>query len=361
MAENRRVQRIVSQALDGVVVEPRVGRMRADLVIRTRDGRAIPIEVKWAGEGWPQDVRRVAAEVPDPWPADVVLLAHRLSPGAIEWLRERGANWADEVGQARIHGPGGLIVIREPAEPSLRGRKSRAFNWSPSAIVVAEAILSTSDYSLRAAELAGRSGWSVAQVANVLAAFDAQHWTIKRGPVRGPRAHRELIDANGLLASWSDAVASTPRATRTAHRAGRDVMRLLRENVATALDRRTTWSLSGWGAMELAAPFVTTTPNLQIYVDEDDFAGALSESIEEAGLREVDDGGRVTFWACDPRVLALGTDHDGLPIASAPRIHADLVAFGARGLDAAAHIKQQLIDPLHRASSVRIAGGSDDG
>ena len=343
------------------MVEPRSGDARADLVIRTRDGQSIPIEVKWAGEGWPQDVRRVAAEVPDPWPAGVVLLAHRLSPGAIEWLRERGANWADEVGQARIHGPAGLIVIRGPAGPSLRERKSRAFNWSSSAIVVAEAILSTTDHPLRTAELAERSGWSVPQVANVLAGFDVQHWTIKRGPARGPRAHRELVDANGLLASWSDAVASTPRATRTAHRAGRDVMRLLREDVAPALDRRTTWSLSGWGAMELAAPFVTTTPSLQIYVDEDDFAGALSEAIAEAGLREVDEGGRVTFWACDRRALALGTDHSGVPIASAPRIHADLVALGARGLDAAAHIEQQLIDPLHPASAVRIAGNSDDG
>jgi hypothetical protein len=116
--------RVLASALDGVIVEPAEDTARPDLVIRTRDGRSIAVEVKWAGEGWPEDVRRGAAGVPERWPADVVLLAHRLSPGAIEWLRDRGANWADEAGQARIPGPDGLIVIRDTARPPRRGRRA---------------------------------------------------------------------------------------------------------------------------------------------------------------------------------------------------------------------------------------------
>ena len=57
MVENARLEKIVSQALDGVVVEPARGPAEPDLVVRTRDGATIMIEVKWAGEGWPQDVR----------------------------------------------------------------------------------------------------------------------------------------------------------------------------------------------------------------------------------------------------------------------------------------------------------------
>ena len=85
MVENARLEKIVSQALDGVVVEPARGPAEPDLVVRTRDGATIMIEVKWAGEGWPQDVRRAAENVPEPWPADVWLLARHLSPGAIDW------------------------------------------------------------------------------------------------------------------------------------------------------------------------------------------------------------------------------------------------------------------------------------
>lgn len=344
--ENRWCQ-ILAAAVDGAVVESGTGSTQADLSIRTRDGRAIAIGVKWAGEGWPQDVRGVARDVPAPWPHDVVVLARRLSPGAIEWLRERGANWADEAGQVRILGPDGLIVIREPARVGPMDRSAGSFRWSPSALTVAEAILSRPDGPLRATDLASASGWSVPQTANVLKAFDAQGWTIKRGSARGPDARRELIDADALLADWSSGVAQAPRRTRVAHRATRDVLALLREQLVPTLDRNLRWALSGWAALELAAPIATTTPSLHVYVAENDFAGPLSDAIERAGLRELDEGGRVTFWATDARTLAFATRHEGIQIVSPPRLFADLTALGGRGQDAADHVKALLIDPLH--------------
>jgi hypothetical protein len=338
---------ILAAAVDGAVVESGTDQAHPDVSIRTRDGRSIAMDVKWAGEGWPQDVRRAASDVPDPWPPEVVVLARQLSPGAIEWLRERGANWADEAGQARLLGPKGLIVIREPARPPREERPARSFRWSPSALTVAEAILSRTDRPLPAAELAHISGWSLPQVANVLKAFDAQGWTIKRGPARGPRAHRALLDADALLAAWSAGVAEVPHPTRIAHRATRDVIALLRGQLAPALDRTAGWALSGWAGLEIAAPFATATPTLHVYVAESDFAGPLSDAIERAGLREVEEGGRVTFRAADTRTLALAMRRDDLPVVSAPRLFADLTALGGRGQDAADHVKELLIDPLH--------------
>jgi hypothetical protein len=345
--ENR-WRRILAAAVDGAVVESGAGQTHPDLLVRTRDGRSIGIDVKWAGEGWPQDVRRAARGVPDPWPSEVVVLAHQLSPGAIEWLRERGANWADEAGQARLLGPGGLIVIREPARLPPTERSARTFRWSPSALAVAETILARPRGPLRATELAHVSGWSVPQVANVLKAFDAQGWTVKRGPARGPHAHRALNEPDALLAAWSTGVTQAPRPTRIAHRATRNVLALLREQLAPALDRSAAgWALSGWAGLEIAAPFATATPSLHVHVAASDFAGALSDVIERAGLREVDEGGRVTFWAADARTLALATRRDDVPIVSAPRLFADLTTLGARGQDAADHVKELLIDPLH--------------
>lgn len=361
VVENPVVAKIVSQALDGVVVEPATDRARPELVVRTRDGATIMIEVKWAGEGWPQDVRGAAAGVPDPWPSDVWLLARHLSPGAIDWLRERGANWADESGQARIHGPGGLIVIREPQSRDASHKPPRRFTWSPSAMTVAEAILSSEDRPLRATELAEECGWSVPQVANILTAFDTRGWTAKRGAARGPHSHRDLVDADAMLASWSEELTAHPRPSRTAHRAGRDVMNLLREDLAPALNRNARWSVSGWAALELTAPFTTTTPSLQLYVAESDFAGSLSEALAEAGLREVDEGGRMTFWPADTRAFAFASDRDGIPVASPPRVYADLTGFGARGLDAAAHLKDEVIDPLHAVSRRRDTRENHDG
>lgn len=347
----KRWQRILASALEGATVEAAPSGSGADLVIRARDGQAIAIEAKWAGEGWPQDVRRVAATVGEPWPENVVLLARTLSPGAIEWLRDRGANWADEAGQARIIGPCGLVVIRELAQPPGRGSVPRSFSWSKSAIAMAEAILAREDRPLRVAELADESDWSDAQAAKVLKAFDSQGWTVKQGASRGPGAHRRLDDADGLLAAWSAAVADSPRATRIAHRASKDTMALLRNDLVPALERAAGWAVSGWAGLELVAPFATTTPSVHIYIADTDFAAPLSDAIEKAGLREVDEGGRVTFWATDARVFKFCQRVEGVPVVSAPRLFADLSSFGGRGGDAADHVKAELIDPLHPGKS----------
>ena len=352
----KRQQKILASALEGATVEAAPSDSGADLVVRTRDGRAIEIEAKWAGEGWPQDVRRVAATVGEQWPEYVVLLARSLSPGAIEWLRERGANWADEAGQARIIGPDGLLVIRELAQPPDKGSAPRSFSWSKSAIAVAEAILAHEDRPLRVAELAEESDWSNAQAAKVLKAFDDQGWTAKHGASRGPASQRTLVDADGLLAAWSAAVGGFPRTTRIAHRATKDVMALLRNDLVPALERRVGWAVSGWAGLELAAPFATTTPSLHIYVADTAFAAPLSDAIEEAGLREVDEGGRVTFWAADARIFAFSRQVEDVPVVSAPRLFADLSSFGGRGGDAADHVKAELIDALHSGESTEDDG-----
>lgn len=352
----KRWQKILASVLEGATVEAAPSGSRADLVIRTGDGRTIAIQAKWAGEGWPQDVRRVAATVGERWPENAVLLARSLSPGAIEWLRERGANWADEAGQARIIGPGGLVVIREFAQPPDRGGVPHSFSWSKSAISVAETILAHEDRPLRVAELAEESDWSVAQAAKVLKAFDGQGWTVKQGASRGPGAHRRLGDADGLLAAWSAAVADSPRPARIAHRATKDVMALLRNDLVPALGRTAGWAVSGWAGLELAAPFAITTPSLHIYIADTDFAAPLSEAIGEAGLREVDEGGRVTFWAADVRIFTLSRRVEDVPVVSAPRLFADLSSFGGRGGDAADHVKGELIDPLHSGVSTEEDG-----
>lgn len=352
--EEKRWSAILAAALDGTPIEIAAGAKSPRIAIRTPNERTVAFDVRWAGEGWPQDVRNAAADVAEPWPAEVVLVARSLSPGAIEWLRAREANWADEEGHVRILGPDGLVVIREPQRRSVERRVAPSFGWSSSAIATAEAVLAHEDRPLRATELALLTGWSVPQTATVLAAFDEQGWTTKRGTVRGPGASRQLIDSSGLLAAWSTAVASEQRATRVAHRATQDMMRLLRDDLAPALSG-VTWATSGWAGLELGAPYATTTPSLHVYVANTDFAGPLSEAIDKSGLREVDGAGRVTFWAADPRTLRLAWTVQRIPIVSAPRLYADLSALGARGQDAADHVREQLIDPLHKD----VAPGED--
>jgi len=349
------IRTILARALDGAAqVLPGPDRAHGFL-LEMRDGSTIAIDAKWAGEGWPQDVRNALMASRATADANTVIVARHLSPGSIAWLRDHDVNWADESGQARIIGPHGLLVIREP--PTARKREPSAFAWSPSALSIAETLLASSDRPVLTEELAELSGWSASRTASVLKYFDAQGWTVKRGPARGPRAYRELSDAEGMLAAWSRRLIDAPRETRYAHRATRDSMDLLTQALRPALDEHVQWAVSGWAGLELAAPYTTGVPSLQIYLPAEDFVSRLSVAVETAGLREVREAGIVTFWATERRILRLANTHRGIPVVSPPRLYADLDGLGARGHDAAAHVRRELIEPLHVHGSRQAADG----
>ncbi|HUB72694.1 MAG TPA: hypothetical protein VL979_01495 [Solirubrobacteraceae bacterium] len=345
MREENKIQTILAGALDGAAQVLPVADQAHDFLLKMSDGSTIAIDARWAGEGWPQDIRNALSASRAADDVSTVIVARHLSSGSIELLRDHDANWADESGQARIIGPHGLLVIREPA--ARRKREPNAFTWSPSALSIAETLLASPDRPVLTEELAELSGWSASRTASVLKAFDARGWTVKRGPARGPRAYRELSDAEGMLDAWSHQLIDAPREARYAHRATRDAMGLLTAALRPALDEHVQWAVSGWAGLELVAPYATGVPSLHIYVPAEDFVSRLSVAVKAAGLLEVKDAGLITFWAAERRVLRIASTHRGIPVVSPPRLYADLDGLGARGQDAAAHVRRELIEPLH--------------
>jgi len=308
------------------------------------------LRVQWIGNGWPQDVRGALEDLGidegHPWPRDLVLVGKRLSPGSIELLEGVGANWADEVGSAEILAPG-IVVSRRGRRPKAT---ERSIAWSGSALDVAELLLSSQwPEGFGTSELALATGWSAPRVSQLLSTFDRHGWTVKQGPTRGKGARRELVDASGLLDEWSKAILmGEDPVVREASRTIADVGDFLRHDLTPALSRNLSWALGGWAAGEELAPFLTAVPTLQIYVDEDDLWEPLDEALLDAGLKEVSEGGRVQFMRATSNMLERATDINGLSVMSAPRVYSDLLRLGPRGREAAEHLKEVVIDPLHR-------------
>ena len=318
----------------------------------------VSLRAQWVGAGWPEDVRAaLEGQGEGPWPAELVLLAREFSPGAIEVLAARSANWADESGAARISAPG-LLVIRDG---SRRPPPRRVLGWSASAVDIAELLLSQGwPEGFGTAELANKSGWSAPQVSQVLRLFDDEGWTSKYGPGRGRGAKRELVDSDGLLRSWSEAMADRPTPVREASRTVADPIAFLADELAPSLADNVRWALGGWAAADEVAPFLTSVPTLQIHVHEDDFRGSLTTAMYDSGLREVEEGGRVQFRSAPASAIARSWSPSGrFPLASTPRIYVDLQRLGPRGSEAAEHLKEEAIDPLHRQRAE--AGGPSQG
>lgn len=319
----------------------------------SRDGSTIPVTVQigdrvhrlkavWIGRGWPSDLE-VLEGLEEPWPRDLVAIAREFSPGALEELAALDANWVDESGRAHIEGPSGLLVHLEPTPAPRRETKPR-FRWSPSADQIAEYLLVRRPAVLNAGEIAKETGWSHPQVSNVLQTFDRQGWTVKTGAKRGRYAVRRFAEPAELLDAWAEHADNDDRERILAHRVLRDPMDFLRAELAPTLADTMQWAVTGWAGLEVAAPFVTAVPVLQIYVTtEATNDGRLRDVMKKTGLREVDEGARVEFWPTSELVLRLAMKKRSLPIASAPRLYADLRALGGRGEEAAAHLREELI------------------
>jgi transcriptional regulator with XRE-family HTH domain len=348
-------QSILGRALDGLAVVEPIGddtpshteRFMLRTPITSFEARTL-----WAGAGWPADVRRVTGPFEDDWPPDLVLVARHLSPGSIEFLDQLGANWADGSGAARIIGDG-ILVARDSVQTQ-PDTNDGGFSWSPSALSIAETVLSRGWSSgIGTTDLAELTSWSPPQVSQVLQAFDAEGWTAKWGPQRGPKSRRELADIHGLLDAWAKEVASERQRRRLAERIFADPLDFLRRELGPVLDRHVNWAVTGWAAAEKLAPFTTTVPSLQIYVPDSQFTGALTQAMAEASVSEVAEGGRIEFRSGGTMMFDLVKRVEELPIVSSARVFADLRALGGRGEEAAAHLRDEVIVPQHRATTRR--------
>lgn len=358
MTANKRLEMVLQDIIPSARVRGEMAMLDGINLLTVNAGQGpIPVRAQWIGTGWPQDVRRTleAAEPGSQWPQDLILVARQFSPGAQELMESHRVSWADESGQARIVAPG-LVVFREAQDRPKRPAAERSFAWSPSATGLAELLLSRPwPDGFGTTELANLSGWSPPQVSQVLQAFDDEGWTAKYGPRRGRGAKRELAEMDGLLESWTAALNGRPHSTREASATVGDVQGFLRDELAPALDEHVRWALTGWAAAQEVAPFVTTVPTLQIYVHEGDMTAGLEEVMRESGLRDVPEGGKVQFLLAPSEVLGRAWIHGGLPLASAPRIYADLHRLGPRGAEAAEHLKEEILDPLDRGDRQSLA------
>jgi hypothetical protein len=348
---NTRLRKILQNLLPRVRVGSEEVLLDGTTALRLEiDPEPTELRAHWIGSGWPQDVREAMAdlELPEdaPWPRDLVLFGRRLSPGSIELIEERNGNWADEAGNAEILAPGAIISRRGAAPRATE----RAISWSRSAIDIGELLLSRSwPEGFGITELAEWTGWSSPRISQLLSVFDRRGWTVKQGPTRGRGARRELVDPGGLLAEWSKGLLEDDDpVVREASRTISNVEEFLRKDLAPALSANLSWALGGWAASEELAPFLTTVPTLQIYVDDEDLWEQLDDALRAADLKEVSEGGRVQFMRANQNLLQRSSSVGGLTVASPPRVYADLLRLGPRGEEAAEHLKEVVIDPLHR-------------
>ena len=342
-AETRAILQLMQtlQGLPKATVHLERGNSTAPDLLLDLAGHRYVLEVKSAGQGFPQDVARLLATPAERPGTTVVVFATTLSPGARALLEDRGQSYVDEDGHVYLSAPPGLFVHRTPGLSS--GRPQRRSGWSPGFALTAELLLSSpTDELPPITRLAERLPLSAATIGKALLYFDAEGWTQHVGAARGTGARRVLQDRAGLLGSWARWIADNPpRDSWRGHASWQDPWAFLHTSLAASLPARG-WCLTGWSAADLLAPFSTALPTLQLYVRDDRWAEAIL-AVEKVA-RPVDQGERIVMAPLSAEAIALGREGLAWPVASTPRIYADLLRDGSRGSAAADHLRESCLD-----------------
>lgn len=313
------------------------------VTVETEPWPEVSLRAISAGEGWPSDVRAMLTEVGPGWPRDSVAVASRFSPGAVRFLLEAGANWADSVGDIRIVRPPLLIRVFAHASGNVTTIPTeRALRWNRSLIDIAEWLLQRPSTPIGVTELAVAAGWSATLVSRGLRTLQRHGWMTSTGS--GPNLKRIATNAGSLLEAWSAGVAARPPRRRQAHVLMPSAASFIREEITTLLDGAP-YALTGWAAASILAPYSATIPNVQVYVESVSLAMLWQRWLDSPNppLHPVDEGANVLLLEADPHLLHHSAKHDGLQLASSPRVYADLLPLGGRALDAAAHLRETAI------------------
>lgn len=306
---------------------------------RIRVGRSVHVaNVLWAGEGWPEDVSRVLTGPGATRRRQAfVVAAHRLSPGSLDRISRVGFGWVDEQGAARVVLPSGLAVhTHRKAQPAPPLPK---FVWTPAAIAVGEAILTSADMNVRS--LSGATGVSIGRISRILQAFDAEGFTRKL-TVGDTVSAREIADREALLKAWVGPAGTEPHDRWMLTSATGNPLDLFVTKLVPLLGAAERWALTGPAAANLEAPYLAEVPVVHAYVDAD-FPARLQTMLKTSGLLPVDRGGRFEFWSASSATLRLARrapHHPNLMLADLPRVYADLLAMGARYEEAGGHLRE---------------------
>ncbi len=319
-------------------VLPRTVRIRRI----SEDGRSVdlkinrqPVQVTWAGEGGLRQVRELIAHRQG---RPNVVAARRMSPGARETLSAKGIGWVDETGAAEIV-LDSLIVSKSGRPPVAEPKPP---HWTPSVLAAAEALFCRELATVSTIQEA--TGLSTGAATNALRTL-TDIGLLRSAASRGRDSARQIADSDRMLDEYATAATKMkPTAALTVGVVWRDFATGLSEAGRHWERSGMAWAATGAVAASVLAPYLTRVTAGEAYVGARTVA-ELESAAARAGLRPIE-GGRLTLRPF-PTVATekLAKVDGGLRVAPWPRAYADLRVAGARGEEAAEHLRETSLEP----------------
>lgn len=268
----------------------------------------------------------------------LLLIAGQTTEDARKILEDHGIGVVDGLGNAHVELPGLLLHLEGRGRPPrtadgtpptrLRGKAGRA----------AQVLLLDHEKPWRVQDLATKADVAAGFAHRVLARLEAEGIMEVDGV--GPHRTRRVTNPTALLDLWAEE--SDDRFERTLAFLVAQTPRQIITELANNLERaHIDYAITGPAGASLVAPFVTTVPIVDVWVNA---TTAREELYDGAQADPVNDGPNVVFrQGKDDTPLAFREKHKGVWVADRFRLYADLRRDPRRGEEQAQHLRQEVI------------------
>jgi hypothetical protein len=257
-----------------------------------------------------------------------VLVVPYMTHAGARAAAERGVNWIDLAGNARLRHGDLFISVRGRPNPFVtRGRPSSPF--APKSARVARAMLIDPERWWRQKDLAITTDLDNSQVSRIVRRLDADELLERELRRFRPRDPSLLLDA------WNDDYRFDRHDVVLGHLSGAGI------ELARTLDDRLSeagigHAFTGLSAAWLIDPFAEFRLN-SVYVE-----GDPRDAADAVGARRNERGANVQFVGPDDDGVFAGLhDVDEMPCVSAVQVYLDLQHLPERARDAAEHLRER--------------------
>lgn len=313
---------------------------RGDCVALRLGATELQVKPVSGGHGRPREVRDALARIHGAGvPYVEVVVGERFTPGALDLLREEGANFLDEcrfVFQATVP----FIAIDRQRQCAQHGKAAPESKLGGRiGMAIQEMLLQGEDQWWGVTKLASAARVAPGTAQSALSRLEALGLLDVEG--RGPNKRRRVRDRAGVLEAWV-AAARRDRRWLVATYLLAQAPTALAEHVSGRLaGQRIEHAVTGASAALLVAPHVTDVRTCEVWVGP-----AASGSIVCAalGTAPVQKGGNVVVLRAKTDAPLYAARHVGIVrVANPLRLYADLLEDPRRGQEQASFLRETVL------------------
>jgi hypothetical protein len=312
---------------------------RSDATLRFAGvARPIDIEVKKylnAATAW-QVVRRAEELATDSY---LLVVASQATTEAQAILQRHGIGIVDGGGNAHLELPGLLLHIESRHRATGAAQPQWTIKLSGKAGLTAQAMLLAPDRDWHIRDLAAEANVSGGLVHRVLGRMEAEGLVTADG--LGPARVRRLVNPSALLDLWAEENVDRAVVRTAAYRLARTPEELVKRIAERLEMAQIRYALTGAAAAMGLAPFVTSIPTVDVWLD----AGVSANEVAEALDAEIVDTGANVVLSQTPveEPMAFRREHDGAWLVNPMRLYYDLRNNPRRGREQADRLRQEVI------------------